>query len=226
MSSIASSAVSIQTSPQSVPSTPSWFVEVAIIVHHLTGLGLLDAIAQQVRFARHRFGRYETIDFVAVLIGYALSGEATLETFYDRLRPFAPAFMALFERNRLPHRSTLSRFLATIDQPTVEAFRALFQQDLLARPLTEGAMGIREGCGTAVENAGTSLMSMEQGPPARQRALPHTPDLPAPSRRLNAVCAPGYLGRKRGEVVRTRTTVLQAHTSQWMGTFGEKGNGD
>jgi hypothetical protein len=43
---------------------------------------------------------------------------------------------------------------------------------------------------------------------------------------LDEVCAPGYLGRKRGEVVRPRTTVLQAHTSEWMGTFGERGNGD
>ncbi len=61
---------------------------------------------------------------------------------------------------------------------------------------------------------------------ARQRALPHTPDLPAPHRRFDEVCAPGYLGRKRGEVVRTRTTVLQAHTHQWLAAFGNAGNGD
>jgi hypothetical protein len=36
------------------------------------------------------------------------------------------------------------------------------------------------------------------------------PDLPPPQRRLSAVCAPGYTGRKRGEVVRTRTTLLAA----------------
>jgi hypothetical protein len=41
-----------------------------------------------------------------------------------------------------------------------------------------------------------------------------------------AVCAPGYKGRKRGEVVRTRTTTLQMHTRQWIGTYGGKGNGD
>src|SRR5215469_12219893 len=40
------------------------------------------------------------------------------------------------------------------------------------------------------------------------------------------VCGPGYLGRQRGEVVRTRTTVLQMHTRQWLGTFGGRGNGD
>ncbi len=37
---------------------------------------------------------------------------------------------------------------------------------------------------------------------ARQRALPCDPTLPAARRRLDAVCAPGYTGRKRGEVVR------------------------
>jgi hypothetical protein len=46
------------------------------------------------------------------------------------------------------------------------------------------------------------------------------------NRRFNQVCAPGYQGRKRGEVVRTRTVLLQAHTHQFLGTFGGPGNGD
>jgi hypothetical protein len=41
--------------------------------------------------------------------------------------------MALFGRNLLPHRSTLSRFLAALDQTPVEALRARLQEDLLAR---------------------------------------------------------------------------------------------
>ncbi len=61
---------------------------------------------------------------------------------------------------------------------------------------------------------------------ARQRALPQTEALPLPHRRFDQVCAPGYHGRKRGEVVRTRTVVLQAHTHQLLGTFGGPGNGD
>jgi hypothetical protein len=61
---------------------------------------------------------------------------------------------------------------------------------------------------------------------ARQRALTTAPEFPQPRRRLTKVCASGYLGRKRGEVVRTRTTVLQAHTQQWLGTFSGAGNGD
>jgi hypothetical protein len=125
--------VTIQITPQSVPSTPSWFAEVAAFAQVLTHEGMLKTVQEQVRFARARFGQYDVIDFVAVLIGYVVSGEPTLLAFYERLAPFAEPFMALFGRDRLPHRSTLSRFLAALDQPTVEALRTHFQKDLLAR---------------------------------------------------------------------------------------------
>ena len=49
--------------------------------------------------------------------------------------------------------------------------------------------------------------------------------LPTAFRRLDDVCAPGYRGRKRGQVVRTRTVVSQAHSFQWLGSFGNRGNG-
>ena len=135
MTSIAYSPVSIQTSAQSVPSTPDWFGEVTLISRYLQRQGVLTAIEEQVRFARRRFGRYEVIDFVAVLFGYAGSSERTLEAFYEHLQPWADAFMALFGRDRLPARATLSRFLAALDQTAVESLRTLFLTDLLARPL-------------------------------------------------------------------------------------------
>jgi len=36
----------------------------------------------------------QLVDFLVVLFGYAISGERTLEEFYERLQPFAVAFMA------------------------------------------------------------------------------------------------------------------------------------
>src|SRR2546426_1006563 len=212
MSSIADTAVVIQSSEQSVPSTPSWFGEGTLIAHYLKRLGVLSAIEERVRFARRRLGHYDLIDFVAVLLGYAISGEPTLKTFYERLLPFATPFMALFERDRLPARSTLSRFLAALDQASVEALRAVFLQDALARP------GPVEGVGGLWDRQGQRWMVFDLDgtrQAARQRALPQSPDLPPPQRRLQPVCAPDYTGRKRGEVVRTRTTLLQAHTHQW-----------
>ena len=88
-------AVTIQITPQSVPSPLSWLGEVAAFAQVLTHVGIRSAIGEQVRFARARFGSYDLIDFVVVLIGYAVSGESTLLAFYERLLPFAEPFMAL-----------------------------------------------------------------------------------------------------------------------------------
>ena len=216
-------SVDIQIAPEWVPSLPCWFAEVAIVAQVFTTSGLLQAIEERVRFARPRFGTYEVIDFVVVLLGYTVSAEPSLEAFYERLTPFATAFMALFNRQALPHRSTLSRFLAALDQPTVEALRTLFQEDLVARTartFPPGGLWDRlDQHWLVVDVDGTKQA-------ARQRALPSLPELPAPHRRFDRVCAPAYLGRKRGEVARTRTTVLQAHSHHWLGTFGGPGNGD
>lgn len=122
----------------------------------------------------------------------------------------------------MPHRSTLSRFLASLDQNTVEALRTLFHKDLLARnafPSLGGLCDRRGAQWLVIDVDGTRQV-------ARQRALPQVVSLPAPHRRFDFVCAPGYQGRKRGEVVRTRTVILQAHTHQFLGTFGAAGNGD
>src|SRR5437588_2373315 len=137
MTSIADGSVRIQTSAESVPSTPAWFGEVVLIAAHLHKHGVPTKISEQVRFTRRRFGRYEVIDFLAVLFGYAISGEQTLEAFYEELQPFAPTFMALFDRDQLPARSTLSRFLTALRREPVEALRALFLDDLLSRPLSK-----------------------------------------------------------------------------------------
>jgi len=154
---------------------------------------------------------------------YAISGERTLEAFYETVHPFASAFMALFGGARLPAASTLSRFLAALPAEPVQALRTLFLEDLLARRLSteEHAAGLwdRQGNRWLVFDVDGTREA------ARQRALPQTPDRPPPQRRLRPLCAPGYTGRKRGEVVRTRTTVLQMHTHQWVASFGHPGNG-
>ena len=105
MNSTEQAQITIQTSPESVPAVPPWLGEVAVIAHALRRLGVLATIEKRMRFARRRFGHYDLIDFVVVLLGYAISGESTLEAFYERVQPFAAPFMALFGRERLPHRS-------------------------------------------------------------------------------------------------------------------------
>jgi hypothetical protein len=215
--------IEVQTSPLDRPSVPAWFAEVVIIARYLATKGLLDAFAHQIRLVRGRFGSYEPIDFLALLIGYAISGERTLADFFERLAPFETAFMALFGRSCLPHRSSLSRFLADVDRPCLEAFRTLFQRHAFAdgwTPESIGGLWDRQGRRYIVFDVDATRQA------ARQRAVPCAPELPPARRRLDAVCAPGYRGRKRGEVVRTRTTALQMHTRQWVGTYANRGNGD
>jgi hypothetical protein len=189
MTSIADGSVKIQTTSEANPSTPSWFGEVVLISSYLRKHGILNKINERVHFARRRFGHYDMIDFLAVLFGYAISGERTLEEFYERLQPFAVPFMALFERNRLPSRSARSRFLAALTEAPVEALRTLFLDDLLGRPLTPDKQ-----TGSLLDRAGNAWVVFDidgTREAARQRALPQTDELPPPFRRWDDVCAPG-----------------------------------
>jgi hypothetical protein len=105
----------------------------------------------------------------------------------------------------------------------VEVLRTLFLDDLLSRPLTPGNQ-----TGDLTDRTGGTWMVFDVDgtrEAARQRALPKGDDLSPAFRRLDDVCAAGYTGRKRGQVVRTRTTVSQAHSYHWLGSFGNKGNG-
>src|SRR5437763_14226288 len=97
------------------------FALVVIMARYLQKKGLLEAFAHQVRLVRGRFGTYEPIDFLALLIGYARSFERTLADFFERVEPFETAFMALFGRNALPHRSSLSRWSSRCGSPLLRS---------------------------------------------------------------------------------------------------------
>ncbi len=83
--------------------------------------------------------------------------------------------MALFERDRLPARSTLSRFLTALTQAPVEALRCLFLDDLLSRPLSQekqtGGLVDREGAARIVFDIdGTREAARVSCPPPDRRA--------------------------------------------------------
>ena len=87
--------------------------------------------------------------------------------------------MALFDRDQLPARSTLSRFLAALTEAPIEALRTLFLDDLLARPLTPDKQ-----TGGLVDRAGNAWTVFDidgTRESARQRALRKARRL-APSR--------------------------------------------
>jgi hypothetical protein len=125
----------------------------------------------------------------------------------------------------LPARSTLSRFLAALDQTAVESLRTLFLKDGLSRPLVmeeqSGGMFDRQGKHFLVFDVdGTKLRQPANVRGLRWRTGQFHSGACAP-------CAhPATPDAARGEVVRSRTTILQAHTHQFLGTFGNPGNGE
>src|SRR5258708_39916867 len=111
--------------------------------------------------------------------------------------------MAVFGRSCRPPRSSLSRFLADVDRPCLEAFRALFEQYNFAEGWTTETIGgiwDRQGRRCIVFDIDATRQA------ARQRALPCDPTIPPARRRLGAVCAAGDPGREWEEVGRTSTT--------------------
>src|SRR5205814_4585179 len=123
--------------------------------------------------------------------------------------------------------SALARFLAAMTEAPIEALRTLLtSRSARDRPLAPATT--EKQTGGLVDRAGSTWVVFDLDgtrEAARQRALPQTEDLPPPFRRLDDVCAAGYRGRKRRQVVRTRTVISQAHSFHWLGSFGNKGNG-
>ncbi len=181
----------------------------------------LSAFTQQVRLVR---GHYEPIDFLALLIGYAIRGERRLPDFFERLSPFGAAFMALFGRASLPHRSSLSRFLADVGGPCARslsgAFRALQLSEMHGprKPLAASSTGR-----VAVT---LFLMSMRHA-----RRHDNVPYLAIQRFLLQGVASSPSVPRVTSGAsgVRWYTHVPQRaemHTRQWVGTYGGRGNGD
>ena len=192
-----------------------------MLAHVFSQLGLQKAIEERVRFARARMGDDEVIDFVVMLLGYAVSGERTLQAFYHRLLPFAEPFMALFGRANLPHPATLSRDLSALEQAPVEALRTLFQEDLVARSaFASPAGGVWDRQGrqwTVVDVDGTKQAR-------RQRALPQTCLCPIAALSWSQLPATWDANGEKSPARERRSCKRITH--QWLGTFGNAGTGD
>jgi hypothetical protein len=216
-------ALEVSTTEQANPAIPSWFAEAVLVGQYWQSHGLLERLQQQVQVSRGRMGRYEACDFVLLLLAYAVSGAESLQAFFAQLAPVASVLMSVWGRQHCPVASTLSRFLAAIESESVDALRDLFELDLQAArlPISE-QLGVsdRRGKHWVVFDVDGTVKAV------RHRVLPTQGTHPVLKRRSRAACVPGYSGRKRGEAVRTRTTIAHAHTREWLGSFAGAGNGD
>ena len=101
--------------------------------------------------------------------------------------------------------------------------RTILFQDLLDNGLKGGHIG---GLQDRMGNLNLFFDADPSIEPVRRRAVVDDAEHPQVRRRRSQGMAPGYAGRKRGEVQRSRLTLQQAHTSEWLGSWGNPGNGD
>jgi hypothetical protein len=191
------------------------------LVEWLQQRHLLDALASRLRIQRQ--GGYTGIDLVLFLLYFFVARlPGGLKDFDERAAPYRQPLAGLAHRRKLPARSSISRILRAT-------------QPEHSQPLADWLL--RDGCGAQSLLQHPSVLTSDAlGQPwhlfdlddtrkvLRQRALPHGPDLP-PAQRRAEQAAPGYPGRKRGEVQFSRTTLQHAGSGLWLGLWLAPGNG-
>lgn len=218
------SSVEIEGRDEGKPRLPSWFGEAVLLGKYWLESGLVGYLEEEVRVVRGRMGQYEVIDFVLLLNSYGISGERTIADFYRTLEPVKEVLMSVWGRLQCPSASSLSRFLGAVDRKAVASLGELFSLDL-----SRNGLRVMQGLGVFDRSEDHYVVFDVDGTvcAVRQRWLSQDQGSDPPGRRRSeSACAPGYKGRKRGEVCRNRTTIAQAQTSEWLGTYGGAGNGD
>jgi hypothetical protein len=141
------------------PAAPPWLTEAVLVLRTWWTRWLPLPLVTSVRVERGRAGKFEVLDFVLVLLAYAVSGAATLHAFYEQARPAARALMGLWQRHALPSPSALSRFLGDVSWTAVESLRTLF---LMISCTTVPTPATSAGSWTGRATSTSSLTPMER----------------------------------------------------------------
>jgi hypothetical protein len=121
-----SASLELRSTESSQAVAPPWTTEALLVARALWSRWALLPLVEQVRVARGRAGTYAVVDFLLVLLTYAVSGTAHLKAFYAQVAPITAVLSAAWLRDQWPSRSALSRFLDDVSAPSLEALRTLF----------------------------------------------------------------------------------------------------
>lgn len=203
---------------------PDWATQFVILASELRRRGWLDRIEQLLRVARQ--GGYVGLDIFAVLLALFCWPRPDRRTralkAFDSACSFCRSQLAaVLDRRKWPGQSAVSRFLAVVPAGSML--------------LQAGAEMLRMGIGPLASRAdaqardtlGEGWHVLDFDPTVlaiRQRALPEGDDLPEPVRRVCAIAAPGYAGRKRGELQLSVGALQHAGSGLWLQTMAQVGN--
>ncbi len=185
--------------------------------------GVVAQLAERAKIRRQ--GGYAAIDVVLLLLVLFGSGlPEGIKTAWQTIGRHAVALARLAGRKRLPSPPAVSRALASVESS-------------LSRPLQSWLLGPFSGVDDVmrhpsvrfVDACGAPWQVFDLDPTVttlRHRALPEEDDLPEPMRRSEETAAPGFSGRKRGNMQFRRITVQHAGSGAWVHAHLSRGNGD
>jgi hypothetical protein len=205
MTSIADGAVKIQTTSES-----RFLVWRNRLDQQVSSLhGVLRKINEQIRFARKRFGRYEVIDFLAVLFGYAISGERTQEACWIEQEPpgwcstsmgrARPPANALYPRPmNFPHPFVGWMTSAPLATEVANAERLFGHAQRLLRPIAESRLGSfgNRGNGRYREELRQGLAAIGRYRDARLNSKLHAHCCGSMGNMAREPCSPMQLGSR------------------------------
>ena len=203
---------------------PERLTKAAALLLLLFNAGKIDQAGKVLKVRRQ--GGYCAADaWLALVVWLQSCPQAGIKTFWNEtLARCNQQVVAIVGRKRLPSPAALSRILKSMEVgllrpialwlltvvPAVDA--------LLAHPATQ--IYDTRGQGWHVFDLDPTVTTL------RQRSLPAGEDLPEPMRRADDLAAPGYAGRKRGDVQIKRMTVQHAGSGVWVHGHISPGNGE
>jgi hypothetical protein len=202
---------------------PDWTTSGVTMVLALERRSQLEPLTGRARIRRE--GGYAGFDVVLFFVYYFASQLLKgVRTYWeDDARSFGVQLAAVGGRKRLATPASLSRALSAVE---FEDTRALGPWLLRVASGIEAVM--RHPAALIWDALGLPWHVFDYDPTVhalRQRALPAGDDLPKPIRRCVEL-APGYSGRKRGDIQLHRATLQHTGSSVWLDLQAAPGNGD
>jgi hypothetical protein len=195
-----------------------------LLVKVLREQGWLQDLADRLRVARA--GGYAAVDAALFLLGMycwppRLRLRRAVSSFSAACSFVRKELAAVADRENWATQSSMSRILAAVqDGPEL--------RDVGMHLLRYGTAGLAGHADAQTwDTQGQAWQVLDFDPvviACRQRGLPEGEDLPSPRRRLDAIAAPGYAGRKRGEVQVSMGALQHSGTGQWVHAVAQPGN--
>lgn len=204
---------------------PDDLVVLAFMLQQLEARGFFTELADRLKIRRQ--GGYPAVDVWIAIFVYLAAGPLTqgFRPFWERkVRRCSKKLAALAGRKRMATPASVSRALGNVE---MDLLRSTSLWMLTVAPEVDDVL--RHPAVFAYDAFGNPWHLFDYDPTCetiRHRGLPVDESLPDPVRRSEETGAPGYHGRKRGDVQYRRVDVQHVGSGLWIHSHLHPGNGE